>query len=259
MSDNFSRFAMGLQILLNTAQRQAFHVLGLAALHEDKKFTANLSSLTSGISSRLLYSGVVTYPILQVRKFLEEKNAPKFQINFAAAAINTAIGVPLELNSSIKTFNALGLDIKKGDLVKMSAASFVPFMVRNAIVWSQINEEYPNLLAKSATAAVAGVVSTPFHNIGLKVAEDSVVHQSWNELGNKLLKDVKERPNFLWKGIPQRVLATAAATFLLSSEATKLIEEAAKNVINYKETPSSAPLNGSFEQVKKVSSKEAEK
>ena len=98
MSENFSRFAMTLQILLNTAQRQAFHVLGLASLHEDKKFTPSVASLTSGISSRFLYSGIVTYPILQVRKVLEEKNAPKFQINFAAAAINTAIGTPLELN-----------------------------------------------------------------------------------------------------------------------------------------------------------------
>jgi hypothetical protein len=46
MSTNFSNLAFALQTFANIAQRQALHVLGLVAPHDDKKLMPSLLALS---------------------------------------------------------------------------------------------------------------------------------------------------------------------------------------------------------------------
>ncbi len=260
MSINFSNLAFALQTFANITQRHALHVLGLAALHDDKKFTANSASLTGGLSSRIAQGVISNYPILQVRKFLKEEEAPKYVIKFAATGIDTAIGVPFELNGSIKTLRALGVSVQKRDLIKMSAASFVPFVLRNAIVWNPIiNEDFKdedfkdNVKMRAVNAACYGAASTPFNNIGLKAAEASVVAPTWRELGENVLAEFTKKPKLLVKGLPQRTAATVGATFLLSAQATEFIEKVAKSILELEDVPSNSPVKATGEKTANTS------
>jgi hypothetical protein len=242
MSQNFYKMAIAIQTTLNVFQRQVMHNLGLRALHKEASSGSSYQGLTSGISSRFAYNALVTYPTLHIRKILEQQDASKFQINFVSAGIDTAIGVPLELNGSIKTMQSLGVDVKKADLMKMTSRSFFPFAIRNGLVWSQINADSKSLPTDIVTAGVSGALSSPFHNIGMKMAESAATEKTVFEAMNKVKNDFIQNPNLLRAGAPSRTIATMAAKFFLSPKTTEFIKETIEDIFEGgKDTPSNSP------------------
>lgn len=222
----FSNLAIGSQIGLNALQRQVLQNLATAALHPDKKFAISASSLTAGLSTRILSQGLVTYPCLQVRKYLTENTEqPKFVITLATSLVDTAIGVPLEVYGSLKTLKTLGIDISKKDLLMVSSKSFVPFFLRNCITWAAINNNsQDSLFTKSWKAAMSGAVSTVPHNVGMKFVEYSS-GKSVFEVASLIAKDVKLDPSILIRGVGFRVATTVGSAFCLSSKLTQILEE----------------------------------
>ena len=145
ISDKFGQLAIGVQTVFNAIQRQGLTNLGTFALHKDKTNPLNFSSLTNGLGSRFLYQAVATYPALQIRKLLTDNtDLPHFAINFATTGIETLFGVPLEVNSSLKTLKLVGIDIAKKDLLAASARTFFPFFIRNNLAWCAINSNPDN-------------------------------------------------------------------------------------------------------------------
>ncbi len=239
MSENFSKMA---QIALNIVNRQIAHNFGLFSLYNKTSSVDTAKpNLLNGISSRVAYNSLVTYPILHIRKELEEKEASKFQINFAAAGIDTFIGVPLELNGSIKTMQKLGVNVEKTDLLKMTSKSFVPFLFRNLLVWSEINKESQGMPNDIARAGVVGAFSSPLHNIGIKMAEsfnEKTILEAMNKTKNYFL----ENPSRLSSGIQSRAIATMAAKILLSPQTTEFFTNVVLDIFsNNNDKPSNSP------------------
>ena len=245
----FSQLAIGTQIGFNALQRQSLHNLATVALFSDKKLAINVSSLTAGLSSRILSQGVVTYPCLQIRKYLTENtDQPKFAITFATSLVDTSIGVPLEVNSSLKTLKTLGIDISKKDLLMVSSKSFVPFFLRNCITWAAINDNsQESLFGKACNAAFAGLASTVPHNIGMKVVEYSSV-KSVGEVVDLVKSDINLNPRILMKGAGFRVAATIGSVFCLSSNLTQILEEGGRKFFGA-EKPSSSIVGVSSQKV----------
>lgn len=238
--DKFSQLALATQIGFNSLQRQAMHNLATAALHPDKKFSVNIPSLTSGLSARILSQGMVTYPCLQVRKYLAENtDQTKFAITLKTSLVDTIIGVPLEVYGSLKTLKTLGIDISKKDLLMISAKSFTPFFLRNSISWAAINDDsQDNLFVKACKAAFSGIASTMPHNIGMKVVEYSS-GRSVVEVAKLVVQDIKFDPSILTKGAVFRTGATVGSVFCLSPKLTKALEDSWHKVFSA-ENPSSS-------------------
>ncbi len=242
MSQNFYKMAIAIQTTVNVFQRQVLHNLGLRALHRDDSLKTSRQGLTSGISSRFTYNALVTYPTLHIRKFLEQQEASKFEINFISIGIDTAIGVPLELNGSIKTMQSLGVQVKKSDLIKMTSRSFLPFAIRNGLVWSQINADSQSFPIDVAASGIVGAASVPFQNIGVKMAETVVTEKTVFEAMSKVKNEFIQNPNLLRAGAPARIAATMAAKVFLSPQTTEFIQEVVKNIFGgEKSTPSNSP------------------
>jgi hypothetical protein len=219
MSERFSQISIVMQSILNALQRQSLTNLATAAIYKDRKFTTNFSSLTNGLSSRLAYQGFAIYPALQIRKVLIENNLPQFSINFATTFTDTFLGVPLEVNSSLKTLKLLGVNIAKKDLLTVSTRTFFPFFVRNGLSWCAINSNsQESLLSKIAYGAAAGIISTPFNNIGIKVIEHSP-NKTWQETWEAVLKEITKQPN-LFRGVHLRASSIAASSILLAPQTT---------------------------------------
>jgi hypothetical protein len=249
ISDKFGQLAIGIQTVFNAFQRQALTNLGTFALHKDKTNPLNFSSLTNGLGSRFLYQAVATYPALQIRKILTDKtDLPHFAINFATTGIETAFGVPLEVNSSLKTLKLLGIDIAKKDLLIASTRTFFPFLIRNSLAWCAINSNPNNndFFSKITYGALAGAISTPFHNIGIKAMENSA-NKSWEETWNAVLKEIRKQPSTLFRGSPFRSLSIAATAFLLSPQTTDLLSEKCNEIFDYyNDKTSSNPKPSNF-------------
>lgn len=246
----FSNLAMGFQIGLNSLQRQALHNLTTAALHPDKKFAINFSSLTGGLSARLLSQGLVSYPCLRIRKHLEEEaKQPRFVITLATSLVDTVIGVPLEVYGSLKTLKTLGIDISKKDLLMISSKSFIPFFLRNGIAWAAINDNsQDNLFTKAWKAAIAGAVSTVPHNMGMKAIEYSASGKSVSEVASLVAQDVKLNPSIFLRGAGFRTAATIGSTFCLWSKFTQILEDGERKVFGA-EKPSPSIVAPSSQKV----------
>ncbi len=241
MSQNFYKMAIAIQTTVNVFQRQVLHNLGLRALHRDDSLKTSRQGLTSGISSRFA-NALVNYPILNIRKTLEQQEASKFEINFISTGIDTAIGVPLELNGSIKTMQSLGVQVKKSDLIKMTSRSFLPFAIRNGLVWSQINADSQSFPIDVAASGIVGAASVPFQNIGVKMAETVVTEKTVFEAMSKVKNEFIQNPNLLRAGAPARIAATMAAKVFLSPQTTEFIKEVVENIFGgEKSTPSNSP------------------
>lgn len=250
ISSVFSNLAMGFQIGINSVQRQALHNLNTAALHPDKKFAINLASLTGGLSARLASQGLVSYPCLRIRKYLEEKtDKPKFVITLATSLVDTTIGVPLEVYGSLKTLKTLGINISKKDLLMISSKSFVPFFLRNCVTWAAINDSsQDNLFTRAWKAAIAGAVSTVPHNAGMKAIEYSSLGKSVSEVASLVAQDVKLNPSILLRGVGFRTATTIGSTFCLWSKFTQILEEGERKIFGA-EKPSPSIVAPSSQKV----------
>ncbi len=247
MSNGFARLANVMQVVANAVQRQVATNLGIMLLHKHKRPEINISSLADGFSSRLIYSGVVTYPCLWVRKTLEDKGASQFAINFATASVDTAIGVPLEVNSSIKTLKLLGVDIAKKDLMAVSARAFFPFFIRNQISWCAINSgSQEDLKGKVFLGALAGAASASFHNIGTLAMENSL-NKTWEETWCAVAREVRSHPN-LFVGAGTRAVSIGASAIFLSPQTTEFLTQKCREIFGEIE-PSRSPQNPTSEKI----------
>jgi len=245
ISQNFSKFANVLQSGANLIQRQLFHNISLVKLHQvdtsgiTEKNTINAKTLLSGLPSRFAYNAAVTYPILHIRKTLENENAPKFLINFAAVGIDSTLGTYLELHSSKKILQTLGVHLKTSHLLKASAFSLIPLATCNSITWGVINaKESDSLVTNISLGAVSGATSTPFRNIGMQMAENSIGN-SFTQATKKTIEQFARNPTlFIAGGVP-RVAAMTLSKIFLSPKTSEFFEDIVKDI--FKDSPSNSP------------------
>lgn len=239
ISQRFEQLAIGVQTLFNGLQRQAMTNLGTINFYSNsanraKNPKVNLSSLTDGLSSRLLYQGVATYPSLIIRSYLtNETDLPKLTISLASCGTETFLGVLPEVNSSRKTFAKLGIDISRQDLLPAASRVFFPYLCRNALAWAAINSNSnDNIPSKLAHGALAGFSSSFFHNIGNKVIENTP-GKTWQETAEIVMQEVKQKPLSFFNGASFRAASIAATALFLAPEATKRIENACNEIAQY--------------------------
>lgn len=263
ISSIFSQLAIGTQAFANAAQRHALNHFGILSFYRDKadKIPQTKTSIASGFPARLLYQGVAIYPSLLVGRAISDNlkdnpNLPKFVINYlpviTATTLETASGTPLEVGSSLKSLKAVGINIGKKDLVAASTKTFCPFWFRNVLTWWAIDgdrnslaeNDENQLIKKAARGAFAGFVSTPLQNIGLMTTENSL-NKSWTETANLVWEGIKKQPNLL-RGSPQRTVAIAGTSVILSQQTTDLLVETYKKFFGKPESqPSSSPIKRS--------------
>ncbi len=236
ITQRFEQLAIGVQTLMNGLQRQAMTNLGTMSFYKSSTnpFKMNLSNLTDGLGSRLLYQGVATYPSLQVRSYLTNKSdAPKWVISFASCGTETMLGVIPEVNSSRKTLSKLGIDISRQDLIPAASRVFFPYLCRNALAWIAINSNSnDSLTSKVSHGALAGFSSSFFHNIGNKVIENTP-NKTWQETAEIVMKEVKQKPLSFFNGASFRSASIAATALFLAPETTKYIENTCNEIAQY--------------------------
>lgn len=233
ISNIFTQLSFGTQLIGNAIQRQALNNLGIEAMHKNKPVKTSVASLSSGLSSRLLYQGVAAYPSLCLRKYLtEDTNLPEYAITLATTGAETALGVKLDVKSSLKTLQSLGINIPKENLLNISARTFLPFYIRNGLAWCAINSNsQDNLASKALYGFGAGVLSTAPHNIGIKVMEHSfnkTIPETIKAVTNEISKD----PQLLTRGSLLRGASILGTTLFFSREATQYLEDGLRNMFD---------------------------
>lgn len=254
ISHRFEQLALGVQTFANAVQRQAMTNLGTIKYYDKSpnKSKMEFSTLTNGLGSRFLYQGVATYPSLIVRtKMSNETDAPQFAINLAACGTETFLGVLPEVNSSLKTFKLMGIDISKQHLLSASSRVFLPYLCRNGLAWMAINSNTEDSIAsKVAYGAGAGFSSSYFHNIGNKVIENTP-EKSWQETAEIVMKEVSKKPLSFFNGASFRAASIAGTALFLAPQTTKFIEEKCSEFCDFlfeKEQPSNSPKNPTSEK-----------
>lgn len=247
----FTQLSFGAQLLGNAIQRQALNNLGIEAIHKNKPVKTSLSSLSNGLSSRLLYQGVAAYPSLCLRKYLtQDTNLPEYAITLATTGAETVLGARLDVTGSLKTLKSLGIHIPKEDLLKTTARTFFPLYIRNGLAWCAINSNsQDNLISKALFGFGAGVVSTIPHNIGIKVMEHSPGN-TIPETMRAVTKEISKDPHFLIRGSLLRGASILGTTMLFSREATKYLEEGLGTMVDSKNnSPLPSPKEASSTNV----------
>lgn len=235
ITQRFEQIAIGVQTLMNGLQRQAMTNLGTMSFYKSSTNPSNItiSNLTDGLGSRLLYQGVATYPSLQVRSYLNNKDTPKWAISFASCGTETILGVIPEVNSSRKTFAKLGIDISRQDLIPAARRVFFPYLCRNGLAWTAINSNSnDSLTSKIAHGGLAGFSSSFFHNIGNKIIENTP-GKTWQETAEIVMKEVKQKPLSFFNGASFRAASIAATALFLAPETTKYIENTCHEIAQY--------------------------
>lgn len=247
----FEKLALGVQTFANALQRQALTNLGTLKFYEKPpdKSGIQFSTLTNGLGSRLAYQGIATYPSLIVRtKLSNETNAPQFAINLAACGTETFLGVVPEVNSSLKTFKLMGVDISRQQLLSASARAFFPYLCRNGLAWMAINSNTnDSITSKIAYGAGAGASSAYFHNIGNKAIEYTP-GKSWQETAELVMKEVSQKPLSFFNGASFRAASIAATALFLAPQSTEYIERKCSELCDFlfdKEQPSNSPKHPS--------------
>lgn len=245
MSANFKRLANLMQVSINGVQRQIFTNVATLSIHDKKVSDLGLSNLFNGMSPRLFYPFLVTYPSLQVRKIMRDAEAPHYAVNFATGFSDAALGVPLEVTSLMKTLKLVGVNISARDLAVVSTKSFLPFMVRNQISWAAINDPSVDLQDRMVNSASSAVISTPFNNIGIKIVESSV-NKTMRETIEVVVNQIKKNPAILAKGMPTRIVSVGImSSFLLSPHSEEYIEKKCQEIFANK--PSVSPKSHNAE------------
>ncbi len=236
ITQRFEQLAIGVQTLMNGLQRQAMTNLGTMSFYKSSTnpLKMNISNLTDGLGSRLLYQGVATYPSLQVRSYLtNNSDAPKFAISLASCGTETLLGVIPEINSSRKTLGKLGIDISRQDILPAASRVFFPYLCRNALAWIAINSNSnDSITSKVFHGALAGFSSSFFHNIGNKVIENTP-GKTWQETAEIVMKEVRQKPLGFFNGASFRAASIAATALFLAPEATKHIENFCNETAQY--------------------------
>ncbi len=248
MSSNFQKLANALQVSVNGLQKQIFRNKATFSLHDKKISEVGFSNLFNGLSLQMAQPFLVTYPCLQVRKIMRDSGSPNYAVNFATAFCDTLIGTPLEATSLMKTLKLVGINLQLKDLALSSARSFAPFMVRNTLSWTVVNDSRP-IEDKALTSVGAAVVSTPFNNIGVKIAENSI-NRNLRDTMEAVVNQIKENPALLIKGMSSRVISVGIlSSILLSSRVEEYIEKKCQEIfVNNK--PSTSPQNHNVGQLK---------
>lgn len=133
----------------------------LKNLVEENKFkeAKNPRILTSGYLPNLSYHCLSMIPAIIVRERIEEGTS-KFVISGVTAGIETTIGVPLEVMGMQKFLKeSYGLDISQRRLDVMRRV-FIPFGMRNTLVWIGFNDPSENMMEAAGKGAIAGLVTT---------------------------------------------------------------------------------------------------
>jgi hypothetical protein len=253
ISNRLGQISLVFQTFANALQRQALTNLGTLKFYEGSsdKPKIQFSTLTNGLGSRLLYQGIATYPSLIIRsKLSDETNSPQYVINLATCGTETLLGVIPEVNSSLKTFKLMGIDISKQQLLSASSRVFLPYLCRNGLAWMAINSNTDDSIAsKIGHGAGAGFSSVYFHNIGNKVIENTP-GKSWQETTEIVMKEISQKPLSFFNGASFRAASIAATALFLAPQTTKLIEEKFSefyDILLDKGTPSTSPKNPKLE------------
>lgn len=273
ISDKFTQLALGIQTFGNGLQRQiSTNLATISLLAKKNSLTEKRPSLTSGLASRFAYQGIATYPSLQVRKILTENGEiPQYAVTLVTTGVETTLGTPLETHSLFKTLRSLGIKIGVKDLATTSSKAFFPFYARNVLGWWAINRDSSNTIGdKFVNGVAAGVLSTPFNNIGIKAIEHSLDknNSNWTEFGKvfsweAVVKDMKMSD--LFKGWHFRGLSIGATAVLLSPDKTKYIAQKCDEGVNYisqkifGEEPSASPKKVEAKKAIGLSEKQAGK
>ncbi len=250
ISERFGQLAIGIQTFLNAVQRQTLTNLGIRSLYKDKeqKKPVGFSSLSNGLGSRLLYQGVATYPSLIIRKILtDETDSTQFAIDFVTTTSETTLGIIPEVNSSFKTLREIGINITKQDLLNASMRAYAPVFIRNGLAWWAINSntKKDDIVSKVGYGALAGALSTPFHNIAIKTIENSP-NKAADETWKIIKKDIMERPQIFFRGTSFRAASIAATSFFLWPKTTEYLMAKCNEIFGCDDMPSKSPHSASL-------------
>ena len=265
---NFSTIANLLQVGVNIGQRQYYHNAALFDLYKgDLQQGIDFKTKFSGMSSRVGQNAFVVGPALCFRRFVQENGAPAYVSTMFAVGLDSTLGVAFDLNGSKAIMETLGVNFSKQNLAKITSASFVPFAVRNSLTWAAINDrvfdsiidemfdDRMSGMAKTVGSAfvsgVAGVVSTPFHNVGMdmavnaakELAEEGGIKTKFCEALGKVTNNLLENKQRIFAGSSSRFRAMALSKLILSPQTTEVIENTLRDIFSNQDpgTPGKSP------------------
>jgi hypothetical protein len=235
ISNIFNRLAEFTAALSNGLQRQIATNIGSRTLHRNDGGLnpQKHAPLTAGLMSRFAYQAGATYPSLLTRQVLTNKgDVPQYAITLSTTGVETTLGMPFEVSGSMKTLQKLGIEIGKKDLMVASSRAFLPFFVRNNLAWMAINSNTDDgLMSKVGFGALAGAISVPFHNIGMKAMEHSP-NKTYSQTWNAIQKEVMQNPKQFFQGTSVRSASIATTAILLAPETLNKLAELYQKVSN---------------------------
>lgn len=215
-----------LQCVINAFQRQGFvnlkilADLGKSPIQEMAKDPAIFAR---GYNSRLVYQCCGMYPSLVLRQYVDPETS-KYTLSVATAALEAAIGVPLELNAAKKTLKQSGKEFaSNADFAHTAKLVFLPFLARNYMAWLVLNGDEKDPLKKMAYGGLAGLCSAPLDSFGNQVMKVSDMTKGALETYTQAFK--KMDPKVMAKAVPYRIAGGGIAAGLLSDQFGEIVSD----------------------------------
>ncbi len=229
--------AQSLLFAVNSAQRQ--FLTGVKAKVDRRelsfeKFKDNPAIFFQGYGWRLAYQLGAIWPALQFSQKMKEGEMPSYAIIPAAAAIDAALGVNLELKSILATSPELAAKNQGANLFKTSGLIVFPFFVRNCFSWIAYSSDEKDISKRMIFGGMMntiGGIADSFANVVIKNSDEvnslSKALKVYAQSGRSMSFDA------LVKAAPLRGIGGMLATGLLSINSTKFVEGALKDLAKF--------------------------